>query len=147
MVDAVPATNCNDGTLCVPPVITIWLLNVFTPAIVCVPVVTSPRAVALASGMLKVCVVPVEEIAKSVPAVPTANVCVAPVSALSELIPPETVHDLSAERSYAVPLIVSCLLVGTAPISLGASASDPPVACDVLCADGANVEGMPVRLL
>jgi hypothetical protein len=35
----------------------------------------NPRAVAEASGMLKVCVDPVESILKLVPAVPIANVC------------------------------------------------------------------------
>ena len=51
-------------------------LNVFAPAIVCAPAVTSPRAEALASGMLNVWVEPLEEMPKSVPAVPVANVCV-----------------------------------------------------------------------
>jgi hypothetical protein len=39
-----------------------------------VPVVTSPLAVALASGKLNVCVDVTEEIAKSVPDVPVAKV-------------------------------------------------------------------------
>ena len=44
--------------------------NVFAPAIVCVPVVTNPRAVALASGKLNVCILPELTILKSVPVVP-----------------------------------------------------------------------------
>jgi hypothetical protein len=60
--------------------------NVLAPANVCVPVVTSPRAEALASGILNVCVVPTELIAKSVPVVPVENVCVAPESPPSEVI-------------------------------------------------------------
>ena len=46
------------------------LLNVFAPAIVCVPVVTNPLAVVDASGMFNVCVVLLDEILKSVPEVP-----------------------------------------------------------------------------
>ena len=69
------------------------LLNVFAPAIVCVPVVTKPLAVADASGMLNVCVVLLEEILKSVPEVPVANVCVVPVNpfklVMPEPLPPE----------------------------------------------------------
>jgi hypothetical protein len=52
----------------------IVLVNVFAPAKVCVPVVTSPRAELPASGMLKVCVVPLLLIPKSLPLVPVANV-------------------------------------------------------------------------
>ena len=48
--------------------------KVFAPAKVWVPVVTTPRAVALALGKLKVCVVPELSMAKSVPVVPVENV-------------------------------------------------------------------------
>src|SRR4051812_45280546 len=54
--------------------------KVFAPAKVWAPVVTSPRADAPASGILKVCVVPVEAILKSVPVVAVANVWVVPVN-------------------------------------------------------------------
>jgi hypothetical protein len=46
---------------------------VLSPAIVCAPVVTSPRFVAEALGILKVCVVDALEILKSVPLVPVAR--------------------------------------------------------------------------
>lgn len=55
-------------------------VNVFAPAIVWVLVVITPLAVADASGKLKVCVVPDEEMAKLVPEVPVVNVCVLPVN-------------------------------------------------------------------
>jgi MFS-type transporter involved in bile tolerance (Atg22 family) len=53
-----------------------------------------------------------------------------------------------ASRAVAiVPLVMSlaaCVwLVAAAPMSAAVSASLPPVACDVLWALGANVEGMP----
>ena len=53
---------------------------------VCVPVFIRPLAVVDASGRLNVCVVPVEEMAKSVPVVPVANVCVAPVREFRDVI-------------------------------------------------------------
>ena len=48
-------------------------LNVLSPAIVCVPVVIKPLAVAEASGILNVCVSTELTIAKSVPVLPTAK--------------------------------------------------------------------------
>jgi hypothetical protein len=58
-------------------------VNVFAPAIVCVPVDTSHRAVSEAFGRLKVCTDPDETILKSFPVVPIANVCPLAVSPLS----------------------------------------------------------------
>jgi hypothetical protein len=50
--------------------------NVLEPAKLCVPVVTTPRAVAEASGRLKVYVPLEEEMPKSVPEVPVAKLSV-----------------------------------------------------------------------
>ena len=47
----------------------------------------NPRAVDDASGILNVCAVPLELIAKSFPVVPVANVWVEPVSAFKEEMP------------------------------------------------------------
>jgi hypothetical protein len=48
-------------------------VSVLSPANVCVPVETTPRAEAPASGMLMVCVEPTEEIETSLPEVPTVK--------------------------------------------------------------------------
>ena len=53
---------------------------------VCAPVVTTPLAVAEASGIFNVCVVPLEAILKSVPLVPVAKVCTAPVNPFKDVI-------------------------------------------------------------
>jgi hypothetical protein len=63
-------------------------VNVLSPAKVCEVVDMKPRAVAEASGMLKVCVDPVESILKLVPAVPIANVCTPTERPFSVEIPP-----------------------------------------------------------
>ena len=63
-------------------------LNVFAPAIVWVPVVMTPLAVALASGKLNVWVDVAEEIAKSVPVVPVWKDWDAAVRVLRVVIPP-----------------------------------------------------------
>src|SRR3989344_872598 len=63
--------------------------NVFTPANDWAAVVTSPRAAVPAFGMLNVCVVPDEEIVKSVPVAPVASVCVALLRALRVVMPPD----------------------------------------------------------
>ena len=68
ILSAVVVPTVNNG------VVTL-VLNVFAPAIVCVPVVITPLFAALASGKLNVCVLPVELIAKSVPEVPVAKFC------------------------------------------------------------------------
>ena len=60
-------------------------VKILAPSNVCVPVVTTPRAVAEASGRLNVWAVPVLTIPKSVPVVPTAKVWVPPVSPFSEV--------------------------------------------------------------
>jgi hypothetical protein len=73
-------------------------------------VVTNPRAVADALGMLNVCVETELEIAKSVPAVPVANVCVAAVNVLSVVI----VEMLSKGILRLTPLITHCSC-GTLP--------------------------------
>ena len=49
-------------------------VKVFAPRKLCAAIVTSPRFAVEAEGILNVCVVPTEEIAKSVPAVPVAKV-------------------------------------------------------------------------
>ena len=64
--------------------------KVLAPAKVWVPVVTKPRTVAEASGILNVWVVPEEEMLKSAPDDPVANVCVAPDK------PPKVVMPLPA---------------------------------------------------
>jgi len=46
-----------------------------------------PRLAADAEGMLKVCVVPTDEIAKSVPLVPVANVCDVPLNPFRLVMP------------------------------------------------------------
>ena len=75
--------------------------KVFAPAKVCVPVVTSPRAVAEASGKLNVCVVPEEAILKSVPVVDVANVCVAPVKVF-KVVMPEPVASAAHSQTLVV---------------------------------------------
>lgn len=78
-----------DNTIWFDPLVTVTAdENVFPPASVWAPVVTTPRAVALASGRLKVCVDVADAMLKSVPVVPTANVCVVAVSVFSVEIPP-----------------------------------------------------------
>ena len=62
-------------------------VNNFAPKNVCAAIVTNPRFAAEAEGMLNVWVVPLEEILKSAPEVPTANVCVVPVSPFRLVIP------------------------------------------------------------
>jgi hypothetical protein len=70
-------------------------VKVFAPAMVWVDVEITPRAVAEASGTLRVCVVPTELIATSVPDVPTANVCVTPVRPFNDEIPDEATERAS----------------------------------------------------
>src|SRR6516162_3788661 len=60
---------------------------VLAPAKVCAPVVTKPRLVAEALGILKVCVDVTLLMLKSVPLVPVASVCVAALRPLSEVSP------------------------------------------------------------
>jgi hypothetical protein len=60
-VETIPAKAVNE------------LVTVFAPAKVCVPVVITPLAVALASGKLNVCVSTELAILKSVPVLPTAK--------------------------------------------------------------------------
>jgi len=62
-------------------------VNSFAPKKVCAAVVTRPRFEAEADGILKVCVVPLEDIPKSVPDVPVANVWVVPVKPFRLVIP------------------------------------------------------------
>ena len=75
-VKVLPSAIVNVALVVGDVIVTLFIveLNVFAPAKVCVPVVTKPLAVALASGILNVCVVLELEILKSEPEVPVANV-------------------------------------------------------------------------
>src|SRR5438128_2262525 len=74
---------------------------------VCAPVVTTPRAVAEASGILKVCTLPEEEILKFVPVAPVAKVCVAAVSPFRlEIVVPDTVNACQAPLDRTISCFV-----------------------------------------
>src|SRR5882724_5073182 len=80
--------------------------KVLAPAMVCAPVVITPLAVADASGILKVCAVPEEEMAKSVPVVPTAKVWVAPVSPFKLVMAAPAVVKVDIGSFLTSPLVM-----------------------------------------
>ena len=98
-----PSATTNTSSTSKPPLAFKLEENVFAPAKVWVPVVISPLAAAPASGMLKVCVVPDEEIAKSVPEMPAAKVWVEPVNPFKLLIASE---EQSAKAKTPEPVVV-----------------------------------------
>src|SRR5665213_543214 len=106
-----PARVDAPVTPSVPPIL-VFPLNVLLPAIVCAPVVTAPRAVAEASGILKVWVEPDETILKSDPELPVANVCVVAVRPLRDEMAAVDVAKVDAGSFLTTPpVIVSTLSV------------------------------------
>ena len=68
--------------------------------------VTTPRAEAEASGMLKVCAAPDEDILKSVPEVPVAKVCVLPVNPFRLVIPDPATSKVDMGIFLTSPLVM-----------------------------------------
>src|SRR5664279_1082941 len=95
----------------VPPIL-VLPVKVLLPAIVCEPAVMTPRAVAEASGILKVWVEPDDTILKSVPEVPGAKVCVVAVRPLRDEIADVDAAKVDAGSFFTTPpVIVSTLSV------------------------------------
>jgi len=122
--------------------------NVLAPAKACAPVVTSPRAVADASGILNVWVVPVEEILKSVPDVPVAKVCVTPVNPLRLVMaPPLAVKvDIGIFRTRPLVMVSRLSAVVLVPACTPISVNGLVVATTWRAVAGAVVP-IPNRLL
>ena len=80
--------------------------KVFAPARVCAPVFTRPLAVAEASGILNVCVLPEEAILKSVPVVAVANVWVAAVNPFKLVIAPPDAVKVDIGSFLTTPLVI-----------------------------------------
>lgn len=102
----------DNGAVPVATVRASWLLSVFAPANVCVPVVTRPRADAPASGIAKVKVLALPAIVKSVPVVAAAKVtagpvCAPPVGPVILVMPMPATPALGSHRIAPRPFVVS----------------------------------------
>jgi hypothetical protein len=82
------------------------LEKVFAPAIVCVPVVTNPLAVAEALGILNVCVDPALLILKSVPVVPVAKFCTCAVNPFKAVKPVVNVVMIWQRLLFSVCMVI-----------------------------------------
>ena len=109
-------------------------VKVFAPRNDWAAIVTSPRFEVEADGILKVCVVPDDEILKSAPVVPVANVCVVPVSPLSDVIP------VAGGEAHVPSPLQNVLLLALVPLLRFVTGRFPVTSAD---RDTAEKDGAP----